>query len=398
VNLNFYRNSAVSLSRAELYFLQSIRDEFDPFQNPSVSSQLALELLTPVCGLKRLQAHARSVHFLDTSENGWFQLLALVSLNIDGMGYESRIYHYKLRIPFSQLPEHASCPDFLSSWLPQHSSFVEVQTSTPLNSISSSASCIIQTKFPHGLHVGDIVKFFYPENLAHNLQLFKVLNVDSLKCSFTVERVTSGDSLTESFVLPKEGSFIRLQPRFFPFQKLEQVEQRVSSAEDCSQVKCLIVRKKPNNFRQAVWIELSDASPRQRSEFLHIWSVDSPNVLDEKFLFSRSIMDHEPVRHGTSVECACFLQNCLPSEHQAIVALGCTWRNMDTRDSRVESQLYIWRQPKPNQNIDPFQKAVVQGTLPFLTCLKLLPTDDASDLLDHDGDRQSSVSCDFSHR
>jgi hypothetical protein len=370
--------------------LQSIRDEFDPFQNPSVSSQMALELLTPVCGLRCLQAHARSVHFLG-SENGWFQVLALVSLSIEGMRYESRIYHYKLRIPFFQLPEQQSCPDFLSSWLPHHSSFVEVQKSTLTSSHSIHGSYIVQTKCPHGLHTGDTIRFLDSGNVTQNPQLFRVLNVDNLKCSFTVEGVILDDSLSETFMQPKEGSFVQLQPRFFPFQKLEQVEQRISSTENCSQVKCLIVRKKPNNFRQAVWIELSDSSPR-RCEYLHVWSADAPTALAEKFIFSLPTPDPTPCDHaprGTSVECACFLQNYLPSEHDAIVALGCSWRDVDSRGSGVESQLYIWR----HQN--PHHFAKVNGTLPRLTHLKLLPTDDATDLLGHDGDRQSSVSRDF---
>lgn len=121
------RNSIVDLSRAELHFLQSIRDNFSPLQCPTVSPQMVLELLTPVSGLNRLHAHARSVHFLGSGQDGSFHILALIQrVNKTSPQYVSYLHWYSLRTPPLQ---HrfgdkylSACPDFLSAWLPQHSS------------------------------------------------------------------------------------------------------------------------------------------------------------------------------------------------------------------------------------------------------------------------------------
>lgn len=325
--------------------MQCIREEFDPFQNPPVTCQMALELLTPVCGLKRLQAYARSVHFLHSSANGWFQMLALVNVNSEGRRRESRIYHYKLRIPISQIPEGQ---DFLSSWLPQHSSFVEVG--------SVAVGDKVVTKCPHGLRVGDIVRFCDPGMVLQKTQLFKVSECfQDEPCSFKV---------TEPKPSPKIGSFVQLQPRFFPFQKLEQVEPLCisSSSAEHSQVKCLIVRKKTSNFREAAWIEVGSA----RSEVLRIWSTENPNEKN-KFPF--------PSVHGR-VECACFLEKNNMQPKEATVALGCSSPN--------DSRLVIFRKCPPSCPPECecpkfYLATVVQGTLPSFTRLKLLPTDDAPD-------------------
>ncbi len=320
---------------------------------------MALELLTPVCGLKRLQAYARSVHFLDSSANGWFQMLALVNVNSEGRRCESRIYHYKLRIPISQIPEGQ---DFLSSWLPQHSSFVEVG--------GVAVDDKVVTKCPHGLRVGDLVRFCDPGIVLQKTQLFKVSQCfQDEPCSFKVTPKPS----------PKIGSFVQLQPRFFPFQKLEQVAPLRISSPEHSQVKCLIVRKKTSNFRQAAWIEVGPA----RSEFVRIWSTETPNVLSERFKFDQG---------QGRVECACFLEKNMPSEQEATVALGCSFPN--------DSRLFIFRKCRcfnnPNCACPKFHQAtVVQGTLPSFTRLKLLPTDDALDPLGHQDD--SSVRYIFFH-
>jgi hypothetical protein len=333
-----------------------VRDLFS-FQHPSVAVQMSLELLTPVAGLKRLQAHAKSVHYLDSDEAGCFEFLALIQLNHEG--FKSCIYHYKLKIPQFQRrsrqqseKEAEAGTNFMSAWLPHHSSVVKVK---------KTMDGTIFTDFPHGLHFGDFVRFLDSGIHEQNLLWYRVKEVREK--SFQLDCQTSGISL-------REGSFVQMKPRFFPFQRLEQESYRLSDI--CNSVKFLIFRKVPTgasprsrrNFCQAAWIETCGSRLSiDRKINLCIWAANGSDDLVTRVEFMSA-----SVRDKTTVECACFLPS---QETEAMIALGCSF--IPGNHEPVQSQLYIYSSDRN------FYRADVQGTLPVFLSLNLLPADDAAD-------------------
>lgn len=314
---------------------------------------MVLELLTPVSGLNRLHTHARSVHFVGSFDDGSFHILAEIcqkKIRNGSLVYSSHIYSYSFRIPSLQ---SRSCSDFLSAWLPQHSSFFKIH--------KNQKSSGWQTKCPHGLFTGDFVRFRDPSNPLQNAPVCKVRVNEADLYSFEVDSMPSGYS-------PTEGSFVQLQPRFCPFQKLDLVTTCLSDRK--SQVKCLILRKKPNpsNLRQAAWIEIMPSTGGDiPNSGLCIWSTDG---------LQRFLIPNE--RRITSVECACFL----PCETE-VIALGCRLQNN-------QNQLCIFARDRDHER---FAFADVQDPLPSLTSLRLLPADDAADLSRSDSVRHACCDC-----
>ena len=317
---------------------------------------MALELLTPVSGLDRLHTHARSVHFVGSFEDGSFHILAEIcqkKIRNGSLVYSSHIYSYSFRIPSLQ---SRSCSDFLSAWLPQHSSFFKIH--------KNQKSSGWQTKCPHGLHTGDFVRFRDPSNPLQSAPVCKVRVNQADLYSFEVDSMPSGYS-------PTEGSFVQLQPRFCPFQKLDLVATCLS--DNRSQVKCLILRKKPSpsNLRQAAWIELMPSTGGDILN-LRIWSTDGLQ-LDRSWNLNEGRLGETRI---TSVECACFL----PCETE-VIALGCRLQNN-------RNQLCIFsRDPRDPADANPFCFCVQD--LPSLTSLRLLPADDAADLSRSDSVRHA---------
>jgi hypothetical protein len=338
------RNSTFDLSRAELHYLQSIRDEFDPFQCPPVTYQMALELLTPVHGIDRLNARAESVHFWG-SIDGSFLILAEIS-HRDSRSFRRQVYLYDLKIPDLQ---SRSRLDFLSDWLPQHCTFVEL-LEVRQTGIDFPRTYDFVTKCPHGLRVGDFVRFRDLENHSQNAEPVQVSRIDP-----TNNKSFSIMEPSHLFVQPKKGSYIHLQPRFFPFQKLQQITQLLSSRG--LNVKCLIVSKNPqpapppHPARQAAWIERAD--PEQ----LVLWSGGGDLVT-------------KPFPENVRVDCACFLPGSRVGGHlgETFIALGCT--------NGLRNQLYIYY-----RNGRDFLKDCVceGGVLPAFARLTPLPSDDAVD-------------------
>ncbi len=347
-------NSTFDLSRAELHFLQSIRDEFHSYPSPPVTCQMALELLTPVSGLKRLHARAETVHYLG-SVNGSFCILAEISDRTNRTTPETTVKMFNFRIPLLQRGARADA-DFLYDWLPQHSSFVEIkkvespqQTPASQQAPNSAMKFVtIETKCPHGLRVGDFVRFRDPSHPSQNSQPFKVKCVIDVY-SFQFDAISSGGSVAP----PKQGSFIHVQPRFFPFQKLEQATTLLSDPKS-SQVKCLIVSKSPQgvprqSFRKAAWIETLNAT-----EKLCFWSGDVTPT-------HRQDMDR-----NIRVECSCFLPP-VQAAQGAFIALGCS-----SQGSGPQNRLYLFSEQKKN-----IVKLDLDTDLPAITRLTPLPTDDA---------------------
>jgi hypothetical protein len=325
------RNSTLDLSRAELHFLQSIRDDSFPFPSPPVTSQMALELLTPVSGLERLKVCAESVHFFG-SIGGSFHILAHISNRTRVPLNLTEIYSYEFKIPELQREARPRPPkpDFLSDWLPQHSSFIEIQT------VESTGQNIV-TKYPHGLRVGDFVRFRDASSPLHNLGPFQVSFVNDID---KFQTTPAAPSL-------KAGLFVHLQQRFFPLQKLEQISTLLSKAD--SSVKCLIVSQSlPRGLRSAAWTEIDSRTSR---ETLCFWSGNATPPIRKGF-------DDPHTR--ARVECACFLTVA----HGTFIALGCT----DVTDG---SCLFIW---EPLEG----RLCIVKNSepLPALTRLTLLPADD----------------------
>ena len=360
------RNSVVELSRADLYFLQSIRDEFSPLQCPTVSPQMMLELLTPVTGLFRLHAHARSVHFLGSGEDGSFHILALMQRNSGGTSFVSYLNWYSLRIPELQ---HRPGPDFLTAWMPQHFSFIKIRTHT-------QATGQIQTECPHGLYTGDLVRFRDSSNSVQNLPVCKVEVVEN-PYLFKVTDTTTSAVPAVSIV---SGSFVQLQPRFFPFQKLDQVQQCLDpldpSSGSASTIKFLLFRKLPAPAPAPAPVGCEAAWIKQESNNFYIslytWSL--PLRHTDRIDPAARARQNRRSPDELSVECACFL----PCQ-TAMIALGC--RKQSSPSFAFTSELYIFEEVPavaaggvPNH----FLKVQVQGTLPTFTSLSLLSTDDGS--------------------
>jgi hypothetical protein len=341
---------------------------------------MVLELLTPVSGLNRLHAHARCVHFLGSGEDGSFHILALIQrVNKTSPQYVSYLHWYSLRTPPLQ---HrfgdkylSACPDFLSAWLPQHSSFIKI-----LGRDQKTGK--IQTECPHGLRKGDLVRFRDSMNSLQNLPVCRVVDVDvKNSCLFEVEPKVSMVS----------GSFVQLQPRFFPFQKLEQkLRCLYSSTGTASNIKILLVRKLPNGGREAAWIRNSPNS--EPFVYLYTWPVhddpglpengiskifrhDDPGLPDNGIpkIFHPPFSPREfssPIFSHHCVECACFLPS---SAMIAMIALGCRVQSGST----FTSELLIFEEARqaPTRH---FTRVQVDGTLPTFTSLSLLPTDEAN--------------------
>ena len=325
---------------------------------------MVLELLTPVSGLNRMHAHARSVHFLGSGQDGSFHILALIQrVNKTSPQYVSYLHWYSLRTPPLQ---HrfgdkylSACPDFLSAWLPQHSSFIKI-----LGRDQKTGK--IQTECPHGLRKGDLVRFRDSINSVQNLPVCRVVDVDvKNSCLFDVEPKVSMVS----------GSFVQLQPRFFPFQKLEQkLRCLYSSTGAASNIKILLVRKLPNGGREAAWIRNSPNS--EPFVYLYTWpGHDDPGLPENGIpkIFCPPFSPREfssPIFSHHCVECACFLPS---SAMNTMIALGCRVQSGST----FTSELLIFEEARqaPTRH---FTRVQVDGTLPTFTSLSLLPTDEAN--------------------
>jgi len=202
------------------------------------------------------------------------------------------------------------------------------------------------TKCPHGLRAGDFVRFRDLENHSQNAEPVMVSGIDSSN--------DKAFSITEPshsmFIQPKKGSYIHLQPRFFPFQKLQQTTQLLSGT---GRTKCLIVSKNPLRSRQAAWIETEAGSEKLR------FKSGGDDTLTKLF----------PV--DVRVDCACFLPESRVEGHlgETFIALGCT--------ERLENKLYIYYR---NRGGADFLKPCDSGTdvvLPAFTRFTPLPSDDA---------------------
>jgi hypothetical protein len=319
---------------------------------------MALELLTPVSGLKRLHAHAESVHYLG-SFNGSFCILAEISDRSKRTAPETKVMMYNFRIPSLQRGARADA-DFLFDWLPQHSSFVEIKKveiphqTFGLQQIPGSQQVpgsavkfvTVETKCPHGLRVGDFVRFRDPSHPLQNLQTFMVNRVNDLY-SFQFDAISSGGSVAP----PKQGSFVHVQPRFFPFQKLEQESTLLSDAK--SSVKCLIVSKSPrHSLRKAAWIAHGSLDAIEK---LCFWSgAASPT--------------QHAIEKNIRVECSCFLPP-VQGAQKAFIALGCSFQGSPGSPNR----LYLYSEEK--KNIVRLDRDT--DLLPAITRLTPLPTDDA---------------------
>lgn len=300
---------------------------------------MALELLTPVHGIDRRNARAESVHFWG-SIDGSFLILAEIS-HRTSRTFRRQIYLYDLKIPDLQ---SRSRLDFLSDWLPQHCSFVEILEVTVL-----ARTYDFTTKCPHGLRAGDFVRFRDLENHSQNAEpvmVSRIHPIDDKKFSIT-------EPSHSMFIQPKKGSYVHLQPRFFPFQKLQQTTQLLSGT---GRTKCLIVSKNPLLSRKAAWIE-TEAGP----EKLRFKSGgDDPLT---------KLFPAVDVR----VDCACFLPESRVEGHlgETFIALGCT--------KGLENRLYIYYR---NRGGADFLEPCHSGTdvvLPAFTRFTPLPSDDAVD-------------------
>lgn len=306
---------------------------------------MALELLTPVHGIDRRNARAESVHFWG-SIDGSFLILAEISHRTSRTprNFRRQIYLYDLKIPDLQ---SRSRLDFLSDWLPQHCSFVEI---LEVRHTGLARTYDFTTKCPHGLRAGDFVRFRDLENHSQNAEPVMVSRIDpSNDKEFSITEPSHS-----MFIQPKKGSYVHLQPRFFPFQKLQQTTQLLSGT---GRTKCLIVSKNPLRSRKAAWIETEAGLEKLRFKS----GGDDPLTK----LFPE--VDAADVR----VDCACFLPESRVEGHlgETFIALGCT--------KRLKNQLYIYyRNP---DGADFLCDCTTDVVLPAFTRFTPLPSDDAVD-------------------